>query len=96
MKKPKKESPSGNVDKTIIDRLAEFWPEPREQLHFGGWKATFDLVKRLDFSNSQKVLDVCCGEGSTACWLAKEYGLKVNGIDILDRAIAVAKEKAKD
>jgi ubiquinone/menaquinone biosynthesis C-methylase UbiE len=95
LKKPKKELPSGTVDKTIIERLAEFWPEPREQLHFGGWKATFDLVKRLELSNSQKVLDVCCGEGSTACWLAKEYSLKVSGIDILDKAISAAKEKAK-
>jgi len=95
MRKLKKESPSGKIDKTVIDRLAEFWPEPREQLHFGGWKATYDLVQRLDLLNSQKILDVCCGEGSTACWLAKEHGLNVNGIDILDKAISVAREKAK-
>ena len=95
MRSLKKEFPSRKIDRTVIDRLAEFWPEPREQLHFGGWKATYDLVERLDVLNSQKVLDICCGEGSTACWLAKEHGLDVNGIDILDKAISVARERAE-
>lgn len=91
-----KEEPKGRLDETIIDRLSEFWPEPREQLHFGGWKTTHELVEKLDLKNVKNVMDLCCGEGSTACWLAKEYGCNVSGVDILRKAISVAEIRAKE
>ncbi len=88
--------PKGSLDRTVIERLAEFWPEPREQLHFGGWNATYNLIEKLDLKNVSNILDVCCGEGGTACWIAKEYGCRVSGIDILDKAILVANNRAKN
>lgn len=84
--------PHGRKDDAVIERLAEVWPEPREQLHFGGWEATYQLVDKLSLDKAERVLDICCGEGGTAAWLGKEYGRRVSGIDILESAIKVANE----
>jgi ubiquinone/menaquinone biosynthesis C-methylase UbiE len=91
----RKVRPRGEIEDGYIDRLAENWPGPREQLHFGGWEATYQLVERLDLPNAKRVMDICCGEGSTACWLADTYDVKVVGIDILEKAIVVARTRAK-
>ena len=91
-----KERPHGQKDKTVIERLAQFWPEPRDQLHFGGWDATYNLIDRLGIENADRLLDICCGEGGTANWLAKKYGKKVSGVDILEDAINVAKKQAEE
>jgi 2-polyprenyl-3-methyl-5-hydroxy-6-metoxy-1,4-benzoquinol methylase len=42
-----------------------------------------------------KVLEVGCGTGSNAVWLA-EQGLRVTGMDISSKAIKLAKQRAKD
>jgi len=94
-KDQKKITPQGRKDNTVIERLAEFWPEPREQLHFGGWQATYDLVDRVNLNKVDRLLDICCGEGGTANWLAKRYKRKVSGIDILEEAINTANMQAK-
>ena len=83
------------IDEDYIDRLAKFWPEPREQLHFGGWKASELLIQKIDFTQTKRVLDICCGEGGTARWLAKKYQLEVDGVDILEKAIKEAKRLAE-
>jgi ubiquinone/menaquinone biosynthesis C-methylase UbiE len=88
--------PKYEIREDYIERLAEFWPEPRDQLHFGGWKATIELVEKLQLDKGEFLLDLCCGEGGTACWLAKEYGRKVAGFDILESAITAAKQCAKE
>ncbi|MGY5881489.1 MAG: methyltransferase domain-containing protein [Candidatus Thorarchaeota archaeon] len=82
--------PREEIREDYIERLAEFWPEPREQLHFGGWTATLELVEKLQLDKGEYLLDLCCGEGGTACWLAKEHGRRVAGIDILEKAIEAA------
>jgi SAM-dependent methyltransferase len=77
------------------DRLARHWPEPREQLHAGGWRATQRLVQELRVGSEDVVLDVCCGEGGSAVWMARTWGLRVYGIDLLLPAIEVAQQRAK-
>lgn len=77
------------------DRLARNWPEPREQLHAGGWSATRRLVKELGTGSGDSVLDVCCGEGGSAVWIARTFGISVTGIDIVLPAIKVAHERAQ-
>jgi ubiquinone/menaquinone biosynthesis C-methylase UbiE len=87
-------TPRGEIEEEYIDRLAETWPEPREQMHIGGWDATYLLMNKLDIQSAETILDLCCGEGGTATWLAKTYGLKVFGIDILESAINTAMRRA--
>jgi SAM-dependent methyltransferase len=76
------------------DRLARNWPEPREQLHAGGWAATRRLVKELAIGPADSVLDVCCGEGGSAVWLARNIGARLVGIDILQAAVESARRRA--
>jgi ubiquinone/menaquinone biosynthesis C-methylase UbiE len=84
------------IDEHFHDRLAEFWPEPREQLHAGGWAATYALVEKLGLGEASLALDACCGEGGTGVWLASRYGNRVIGVDIVERAIAAATVVARD
>jgi SAM-dependent methyltransferase len=77
------------------DRLAEHWPEPREQLHAGGWRATHQLVRDLGITATDRVLDICCGEGATACWIARTIGAEVIGIELIADAVAVAQSRAR-
>jgi ubiquinone/menaquinone biosynthesis C-methylase UbiE len=64
-------------------------------LHPGGVRATRDLLERLDIDRNKKVLDIACGKGRTSVHLAKEYGCKVVGVDILENSIEEAKRYAK-
>lgn len=96
MEKKRQSKIQAKKDETVIERLAEFWPEPREQLHFGGWKATYDLVDRIGLDKAERLLDICCGEGGTANWLSEKYQKKVSGVDILESAIEVANKRAKE
>ncbi len=38
-----KVEPYGRKDENVIEKLADVWPEPCEQLHVGGWNATYQL-----------------------------------------------------
>jgi ubiquinone/menaquinone biosynthesis C-methylase UbiE len=64
-------------------------------LHPGGYKATNRLAKALHITNKTRVLDVACGKGTTAIYLAKKYGCSVVGIDITDSLLAEASFYAK-
>lgn len=78
-------------------RLKRDWPEPPEQLHSGGWEITKDMAsyveKELQKSNP-KAFDLCCGEGATANYLAKERGWDVTGLDVNPYAIERARTRA--
>lgn len=67
----------------------------RKSFHLGGLKATKELVELCHIGKGKYVLDVGCGTGKTACYIAKEYGCKVMGIDILEKMIDRLKERAK-
>ena len=63
--------------------------------HAGGLTSTKKLAElcRIDFT--KKVLMVGCGAGFSACYLAREIGCEVVGIDIAELSIEKAKERAK-
>ncbi|MFX1254285.1 MAG: class I SAM-dependent methyltransferase [Promethearchaeota archaeon] len=82
------------IGENYIDNLMKNWPHSRDQLHNGGWKATKFMVKELHLDKGKHLLDLCCGEGGTARWLARTYHRKVTGIDILEKAIAFAQKQA--
>ena len=43
---------------------------------------------------STYVLDVGCASGKTACFIAKQYGCRVVGVDLLERMVERAEERA--
>jgi SAM-dependent methyltransferase len=63
--------------------------------HPGSMEATRELVERCKIGPGKVVLDVGCGVGATPCFLAKRYGCRVIGVDLLDEMIVQARSRAK-
>ena len=53
-----------------------------DHLHTGGLKTTSDQAERLDLSPDTRVLDIGCGTGGPARYLASNYGCQIEGIDL--------------
>jgi ubiquinone/menaquinone biosynthesis C-methylase UbiE len=64
-------------------------------LHPGGLKATEKMAEDLHISKSTKVIDIACGRGTTALFLAQKFDCQVVGVDISEELIEEAKELAK-
>ena len=66
-------------------------------IHPGGMKATRKLIDSCHIHKNTTVLDIACGKGTTAVYLAQNYGCQVVGIDISEdlvaQSIALAKRK---
>jgi SAM-dependent methyltransferase len=68
----------GHTPETItVDDLAAV-----DEFHIGGRNASVDLLGQLGLSSAHHVLDVGCGLGGTARFLACNSGCKVSGIDL--------------
>jgi SAM-dependent methyltransferase len=72
-----------------------------DSFHPGGLATTRRLGDLLRLNSDSRVLDVACGKGTTAVFLAKEFGCQVTGIDYgqqnIDSAQALAEvEQLKD
>jgi SAM-dependent methyltransferase len=53
-----------------------------EHLHSGGLATTREQAKRIALTEDSRVLDVGCGIGGPARYLAHSYGCRVDGIDL--------------
>lgn len=53
-----------------------------DHLHTGGLKTTRDQAERLNLGPDVRVLDIGCGTGGPARYLAGTYGCRVEGIDL--------------
>lgn len=62
--------------------------------HWGGMRATDELASLCKIDSGKEVLAVGCGTGYSACYIAKNYGCRVVGIDISEKMIGKAKERA--
>ncbi len=67
----------------------------QKYFHFGGFEATKELIELCRIDQSNYVLDVGCASGKTSCFLAQNYDCSVVGIDILERMIQMAGERAR-
>jgi arsenite methyltransferase len=61
-----------------------------ESYHPGGFGLTRRLARALDLRPGQAVLDVACGPGATACLLASEFDVHVQGVDLGASSLARA------
>jgi ubiquinone/menaquinone biosynthesis C-methylase UbiE len=77
--------------KTIVEILNEAGVSK----HVGGLKATLRVGNLCRLDENKRVLDVGSGIGITPSVLAKEYGCRVIGIDILPRMIDLGSRRAK-
>jgi len=63
--------------------------------HIGGMAATRRLVEIIDPKPGDEVLDVGCGVGIGAVYLAEQFGCRVVAVDITPRMIERARERAE-
>ena len=75
----------------FVGQMADLIPV----MHVGGHDATQKLLDLLRIETSSRVLDVGCGSGNTACFIAGTYGAQVYGIDISEVMIVRARERAR-
>lgn len=64
-------------------------------IHMGGQDATRVLLEMCGLDATSRVLDVGCGPGNTACFIAEQYGAQVCGIDISKVMVDKAKDRAR-
>lgn len=65
---------------------------PVDEFHIGGRPATTELCEQLHMQPGSTVLDVGCGIGGTARFIASTFGCDVTGIDLTPEYIDVATE----
>jgi len=64
---------------------------PVDEFHIGGRLATDNLINQLNFSEQGHVLDVGCGLGGAARYVATNYKSRVTGIDLTPEYIETGK-----
>merc|ERR1711930_2101 len=62
----------------------------RTYVSVGGEETTKDFCSRLCLSPGMKVLDIGCGTGGSAFYMARRYGVDVHGVDLASNMIAIA------
>jgi sarcosine/dimethylglycine N-methyltransferase len=77
-----------------LDALTEVDLKEFDQDHYGGYEATDTLAKAGDFRPEHRVLDVCCGLGGPARWIAHQIGCSVTGLDLTQSRIDSARRLA--
>ena len=79
------ESLGKTIDSVTIDDLAAI-----DEFHIGGRQASEDFLAQLDLSPEKHVLDVGCGLGGTARFVASRYRCRVTGIDLTPEYVETA------
>ncbi len=74
------------TDNITIDDLA-----PVDEFHIGGRMATANLIEQLDITEQGHILDVGCGLGGAARFVADKYNIQVTGIDLVHEYIETGK-----
>jgi SAM-dependent methyltransferase len=63
--------------------------------HMGGFETTQELIRLCHIGADSTVLEVGCGVGATACYLAETFGCRVVGVDLRESMVARSRERAK-
>lgn len=66
-----------SIDTVTVDDLA-----PVDEFHIGSRIATAHLLEQMQFSKNDRVLDIGCGLGGAARYIASKFGCRVDGIDL--------------
>lgn len=72
------------IDSNALEQLAAV-----DEFHIGGRQATDELATQLELRPRLRVLDIGCGIGGTARWLALRYQCRVTGVDVTPEYVDV-------
>ena len=89
-------NPSYTVE--TLERYAHFLQRTKDMGivgHRGGLKATGDLLQMCDLQEGQRILEVGCGSGYTACTAAKQHQAFIVAADLESHLLARARERAR-
>jgi SAM-dependent methyltransferase len=78
------------ADTVTADDLA-----PVDEFHIGGRRASEEFLDQLSLSAQMHVLDVGCGLGGTARFVASRYGSQVTGIDLTNEFVETGNDLCK-
>lgn len=65
------------------------------KLRPGGKSSTEKLLEMIDIDSQKKVIDIGCGPGDTTIHIAKKYGCRVTGVDLMPEMIRQAEKNAQ-
>ena len=92
---------TGNLLAAIVTGLAAIDVTPRtvsvdhlgpvDEFHVGGRAATADVCEHLGATPASTLLDIGCGIGGTARYIASTIGCHVTGIDVTPEYVEVAR-----
>ncbi|MGE5252215.1 MAG: class I SAM-dependent methyltransferase [Bacteroidota bacterium] len=83
-------------DRPSLEALIENEDLGFEILHPGGTGITQELADLCSVGAGSYVLDVACGTGESACYIAEQFRARLAGVDASAYMIARAQEKAKN
>jgi arsenite methyltransferase len=63
--------------------------------HMGGQSTTLELIELCHIVPGSYVLDVGCGVGATACYLAASVGCRAMGVDLREAMVERARARAR-
>ncbi len=64
-------------------------------VHPGGFDATRRLAESCKISEGTRVIDIACGKGTSAVYLAERFGCNVVGIDLAEDLVSQAEALAR-
>ena len=73
------------LDGLTVEDLA-----PVDHFHARGFPATVELADRLPVKAGQHIVDIGCGLGGPARYMARRFQCKVSGIDITEPFVEAA------
>ncbi len=74
-----------------LDHLQPDDLAPVEEFHIGGRMATAHALEKMSLNSDQHVLDIGCGIGGAARYIADQIGCTVSGIDLTPEYIETAR-----
>ena len=90
--------PSASPTQETLERYIGFLKRTRDMGfagHRGGLQATRELLEMCELRPGQRVLEVGCGSGYTACSIAREHGASVVGIDAAANLLERSRDRAR-
>ena len=70
-----------------LTTLTEDILQQHDQDHYGGLAANDALAAAAGLNDTTRVLDLCCGLGGPARYMAQHYGCRVTGVDLTQSRI---------
>jgi len=84
------------IQEAVVGMYSEHpWPLNRETDEEMGWRLKCLGVEPSDYQG-KKVLDMGCGTGEYAMWYAKQGAAEVQGIDLSQGSLAVARQRKQE